>query len=341
VSNEVDLPRHLLSVRDLSRENIRGLLTAASQLSRMPAADAGQLLVGKVLAVLFFQPSTRTRIGFEVSAMRLGARITGFSDPSTTRAVEYTAETLADTVRVVGEFTDAIVMRHFVAGSARQAAAVAGVPVINGGDGSNEHPTQALNDVWLMERKLGGLEGAVIGIVGDPGTRVMRSLMLALAKLGVGKILLLVPPRLPLRVLVEGGLVHTTFPEDLRLALDRSGVRFEFRSDVRELLDEADAIEMMPVAIPTLEAVSNSIETNSYVTPERFRITKEKISATRSGAIILHPGPRADELHADTDDLSNSLYFEQARESLFMRMAVLAGFLRSSALPERSLQDIS
>lgn len=322
--NGVRFPDHLISVRDLSREHIRQLFDMAATLRTMPRHEARTMLAGSIVATLFFQPSTRTRLGFEASALRLGASVTGFADPSTTRSVDYIAEPLEDTAQVVGGLCDVIVLRHYVAGAARRAAELAGVPVINGGDGSNEHPTQALADTWLMTRRLGDLRGAVVGLVGDPGTRVLRSLVLALSQLEVGKLLFVVPPNLPINALEHAGVVHTTLPPDLRVLLGNSGVKYEFRSDVCELLDEADAIEMMPVSIPPLDVDPKSLSKQQLSTPERYRITAAKIRHTKSRSLIMHPGPRSEELHRDVDDLPNGLYFEQVRESIFLRMAVLA-----------------
>lgn len=320
----VPFPDHLVSVRDLSHEQIRQLFDTATVLRAMSRREARTLLAGSIVATLFFQPSTRTRLGFEASALRLGASVIGFADPSTTRSVDYIAEPLEDTVQVVGGLADVIVMRHYVAGAARRAAHLAGVPVVNGGDGSNEHPTQALADTWLMSRRLGDLRGAVVGLVGDPGTRVLRSLVLALARLEVRQLLLVVPPHLPISALEHSGVVHTTLPPDLRALLEDSKVAYEFRSDVCELLQEADAIEMMPVSIPSLDADPKSLSKQQQATPERYRITAAKIKYTGSRALVMHPGPRSEELHRDVDALPNGLYFEQVRESVFLRMAALA-----------------
>jgi aspartate carbamoyltransferase catalytic subunit len=187
-----------------------------------------------------------------------------------------------------------------------------------------------------MSRRLGSLHGAVVGLIGDPGTRVLRSLVLALVQMEVGKLLLLVPPNLPISALEHFGAVHTTLPPDLRVLLDNSSVKYEFRSDVRELLDEADAVEMMPVSIPALDADPKSLSKQRRSTPERYRITAAKIRSTRSRSLILHPGPRSEELHPNVDDLPNGLYFEQVRESVFLRMAVLAQLADVSTGPWHS-----
>jgi len=291
----------------------------------MPRAEAAAYLRDYVVAMIFYQPSTRTRLGFEAAALRLGASVIGFADPSTTRSVDYIGETLEDTIQVVAELSDAIVMRHFVAGAANRAAAVSSRPVLNGGDGSNEHPTQALADAWVMASRLGDLEGAVIGLVGDPGTRVLRSLTLLLAMLKVKRMLFVVPPIAPLMSgYASSSFVHTTLPGDLRAALNSHGIEHDFRSDVSDLLTEADAIEMMPIGIPALEAVPASLRKQQNITPEQFRVTAAKIRATGSKTLVLHPGPRKDELSPEVDSLPNGLYFDQVRESVFVRMAVLA-----------------
>ncbi|MFF0745852.1 hypothetical protein ACFYVL_36220 [Streptomyces sp. NPDC004111] len=316
--------RHLVAVHDLDEAAVRGHFADADLIAALDPAEARRLLVGRLLAVLFFQPSTRTRIGFEAAALRLGATVSGFADPSTSRSVDYIGESLEDTVAVVSELADVLVLRHFVAGAGRRAAAVSACPVVNGGDGSNEHPTQALSDTWVMTRRLGDLRGAVVGIVGDPGTRVLRSLVLTLALLRVGKILFLVPPAAPLRTGPGTGVLHTTLPADLAAALRASGTAHDFCGDVLDLLAECDAVEMMPVDVPGLEADPASLAKKAAITPEQYRITAEKIRRTSSRALILHPGPRNDELHPGVDALPGGLYLDQVRESLHLRMAVLA-----------------
>jgi len=317
------LPPHLVAAADLAPAHVEQLLARAAQLREMPARHALTLLDGAIVATLFFQPSTRTRLGFEAAALRLGARVTGFADPSTSRSVDYIGESLEDTARVVSELSDALVLRHYVTGAARSAARAAVCPVINGGDGSNEHPTQALSDVWTMTRRLGGLKGSVIALVGDPGTRVLRSLVHLLARLEVKRLLFLVPPAAPLLLRDLDAVTHTSLPADLAALLQKTNTAYEFRSDVTELLAEADAIEMMPIDVPSLESHPGALNSHVYVTPERYRITADKIRTVGSKALILHPGPRKDELHPDVDDTPGGLYFEQVKDSLYLRMAVL------------------
>ncbi|KOG32642.1 hypothetical protein ADK37_26415 [Streptomyces resistomycificus] len=312
-----------MATADLATTHVEQLLAKATALRHTPAKDTRTLLDGALVATLFFQPSTRTRLGFEAAALRLGARVTGFADPSTSRSVDYIGESLEDTARVVSELSDALVLRHYVTGAAHRAAHAAVCPVINGGDGSNEHPTQALSDVWTMTRRLGGLKGAVVALVGDPGTRVLRSLVHLLARLEVKRLLFLVPPAAPLIIAGDDAVTHTSLPADLAAVLHESATAYEFRSDVAELLAEADAIEMMPIDVPSLESDPADLSSHLYVTPERYRITAAKIRAAGSKALILHPGPRKDELHPDVDTTEGGLYFEQVKDSLYLRMAVL------------------
>lgn len=321
--------QHLVSSRSLTRGQLHALFAMATEMRATSSSDLAAVLNGRVLAVLFFQPSTRTRLGFEASALRLGAGVIGFSDLTTTRSVDYCGESLEDTVRVVAELANGIVIRHYLSGAARRAASVSRVPVVNGGDGSNEHPTQAISDAWLMHRRLGDVRGATVGLVGDPGTRVLRSLALTLIALGASKLLYQVPDSLPLVTAGGSGVVHATLPADLRAALDKAGIAYEFRSDVCDILTEADALEILPVNIAALEAIPTSLSKNPYVTPERFRITRQKLLATKSRTLVFHPGPRADELDPDTDDNPNSMYFEQVREAQFVRMAILSNLLAS------------
>ncbi|MFD9004281.1 aspartate carbamoyltransferase [Streptomyces sp. NPDC059582] len=316
-------PGHLVAAADLDGPQVEELLRQAARLREMPARQARTLLDGAIVATLFFQPSTRTRLGFEAAALRLGARVTGFADPSTSRSVDYIGESLEDTARVVSELSDALVLRHYVTGAARRAAQASLCPVINGGDGSNEHPTQALSDIWTMTRRLGGLAGTVVALVGDPGTRVLRSLVHLLARMDLKRLLFLVPPAAPLDMTGLDAVTHTTLPADLAVLLHDSGTPYEFRSDVSELLAEADVVEMMPVDVPSLESHPAALSSHVYVTPERYRITAAKIRAVGSKALVLHPGPRKDELHPDVDDTPGGLYFEQVKDSLYLRMAVL------------------
>lgn len=312
---------HLISTGTLSSVWLEQLFTLAEVLLQDPH-QLGKSLVNKVVATLFFQPSTRTRLGFERACLALGGQIIGCEGIASTRAAEATAESIGDTIRVVSELCDLIVVRHFMSGAGQLAAQASTVPVINAGDGSNEHPTQAISDVWMMQHKLGELRAMTIGVVGDPGTRVLRSLVTILSRLRVRKILFLIPATIPIGDIGEYA-VNISLPPDIADLLHRDETSYDFCSDVKQMLLVCDAMEMMPVSVLTLEAKPQQMIRANHKTAERFVVTKQKILATQSRCLLLHPGPRGDELNPDTDDLPNSLFFEQVRWGRLMKMAIL------------------
>ena len=315
--------RHLLAMEDLDRDEILSIFDVATSLEHEREKIRSRSLLGKTVAVMFFQPSTRTRLGFEVAALRLGAKIIGFADPASSSSVDFRSETLEDAVRVVSEMADIVIVRHFRTGAASRAAAASKAPVINAGDGTNEHPTQALSDIWAITRRLGNLSKLTIGIMGDPNTRVLRSLTFGLIKLGVGRILFLIPPGFAFALEERSDLVHASLPEDIKLALGANGTPYSFCSSLEDLLVQCNAIEMMPVAVPSLERDPQELRPIAYSTPERFRLTADKIAKASSRALILHPGPRSDELDTSVDQTPNSLYFAQVSDAILMRMSIL------------------
>jgi aspartate carbamoyltransferase catalytic subunit len=320
-------PKNFISVGDLDNAQIYKLFERCDELICTPRADLGQM-ARKTVALLFFQPSTRTRLGFASACADLGATAIGFESLLSSRASDATAETVADTVRAVSELCDMLVIRHFASGMANVASSVARVPVINAGDGTNEHPCQALSDIRMMDRRLGGILGKTIGIIGDPGARVLRSVILGLVALGVGKLLFLIPPTLPIR---DEGItaVNVTLPADISLFISKARIQFDFVADIESLLRSCDAIEMMPVNISPLEAEPQGLKFKYQATPERFRLTRRKIIESASHCLIFHPGPRSDELDADTDDLENSMFRTQVREGHYFRMAIMDNLWKS------------
>lgn len=321
-----DDTRHVLSMRDFDLPAVWDVFSLADDLACSDPEDVRRLCAGRVMGTLFYQPSTRTRIGFEVAAHRLGMTSVGINDVGTSRMNPLTAETFEDTVRVLTEMVDCLVIRHHARSSSGDAARLSGpVPIINAGDGSGEHPTQALSDVRVMAKELGGLAGRHIGLVGDLNTRVMRSLVLCLVKLSVGKI---------------SYVSAMSMSEDLEAEIVGSGVALQVCDDVRDLLAEVDALEMMPPSIPSLDVRTDLAMAVTDEIPERFRVTRAKVEQTQSRAIILHPGPRSLELHPDVDSLPNSAYFEQVRQALTVRMAVLVlaqGAPRAPGVPARQI----
>ncbi|MGB1585924.1 MAG: aspartate carbamoyltransferase [Thermoplasmatota archaeon] len=283
---------NLCSVDDLSDEQIRALLDQAEIYAQDPKAHRG-VLEGHVIATAFFEPSTRTRLSFEAAALRLGAGVIGFSDGQNTSAAK--GETLADSSRVLGGYADALVIRHPEKGAAHVAAQHAGIPVINAGDGAGEHPTQTLLDLFTMRRNLGELRGRTVAVLGDLRYgRTVHSLVPALHRLGAKAVQVPAP-----------GL---EFPTDI--------------ADIPTVsLDEAAA------TCDVLYVTRVQKERMSEAPSQPIMLDRALLERTQSKAIVMHPLPRVDELNVDLDAHPAAKYFEQARNGVPVRMAVLAHLL--------------
>lgn len=308
-------PNHVLDVASLGMPSVARLLAAADGFVDRRPRDA---LRGLVVASLFFQPSTRTRIGFETAALRLGAGVTGFADPNMSRCQKATEETFEDCIHAVGAMADAIVLRHSDKGMARHAASLVGVPVVNAGDG-DEHPTQALIDVFAMtrltERPVDDLR---VGLTGDLGNRCTRPLVRLLAGLGVREVAILTEEGRP----VDAAVVST---------LAESGVPFRTTGDLLDLLSSCDAVSAAPRDTTFISDAGRSYPADITTTPESHVISADKIARTRSRAKILHPLPRRNEISTDVDALPNAGYFRQMELAVPVRMAVLEHVLAVSA----------
>lgn len=308
------LPRHVVEMRDFSREALTTTFQLAFALSQSPRADCLQLCRGRNVATLFYQPSTRTRLNFESAAYRLGATVVGFADPATTRAGDYYRESLADVVQFTAQLVDLIVIRHHDTGAAREAASVSPVPVISAGDGYGQHPTQALGDIWTMTRCLGDLSQARIGLLGDVRIRSLKAISIGLATLGVREIVYL-PPR------------GTNLPEEVTQHLVANRVRFRQVDHVAQLLAETDLVETIGVNHPNHGVVRDQSRSSQHDDNSYYRITRDTLTVAAAEGrcpFILHPGPRTDEVSTDVDGHPSAKYFDQARNGMWIRMALLA-----------------
>lgn len=309
-----DLPRHVISAGALDAEAIDELCEAAE------AHEFGQVLrskaAGKMVALLFFQASTRTRLGFEVATVALGCHAIGMDDMSISRSNKRTGETLEDCAAVVSRLCDAIVVRHHEKGAAARMAAKSRKPVINAGDGWGEHPTQALIDIYALRRGLRQIKGKSLAFGGDPRGRTVRSLVQLLRHEAPGEIVFCPP-------------AHIDVPGDVLMALTEHQIRYRIISEIDTALGHCDAIMMAPYDMSDIGEAAGSDYVSPRVTPLSHKITPEKIERTGSKALIYHPLPRQDEIDAACDDLPNAMYFEQVRLSKFMRMAVLERALSS------------
>ncbi|MGC4853339.1 hypothetical protein ACLQ24_08040 [Micromonospora sp. DT4] len=313
--------QHFISVRGLDATEIGNLFALASRLRSLDHKERSLLLEGRVVATAFYQPSTRTRMAFEAGALRLGATVTGFAEARTTRAGDFYQETLEDVVCNLGWVADAVVLRHFESGAAARAAAVSPVPVINAGDGYNEHPSQALGDVWAMHQALGGVEGARIGLLGNPHIRSLHSISLVLAKLAPAEVVFLPAP-------------GTEVPQDTREAFAQHAVRWSQVDDARDLLAGCDLVETIGTRHPNHQLARQDAGSVDDSTPDRFRIDAGKIAGLARPPVILHPGPRTDEIDVDVDRLSVAQYLPQVGHGMWMKAAMLAVSLcEPAALP--------
>ena len=304
--------RHLLSASDLDVEDVDELCQVADEFEA--AVSPPQIFAGRTVALLFFQSSTRTRLGFEAATVALGAHAIGMEDMSASRTNARVGESLEDCAAVVSRLCDSIVVRHHEAGAAARMAAKSVSPVINAGDGWNEHPTQALIDIYAMRRGLGTIRGRSIAFGGDPRGRVIRSLIQLLRFEAPREIVFCPPPQYEV-------------PVDVLSAITENQIPYRIIPDIQDALTDCDAITMTPYDMSEIGEPAASGYVSPHETPERYVINPEKIERTHSKALLYHPLPRFDEVDPTCDRLPNAMYFEQVRLSKFMRMAVLESVL--------------
>jgi aspartate carbamoyltransferase catalytic subunit len=301
--------KHLLSATTLDIDEVDELCHAADEFEAGHVST--QRLAGKTVALLFFQSSTRTRVGFEAATVALGAHAIGMENmSSSSRSNARVGESLEDCAAVISRLSDAIVVRHHEEGAAARMAATSVAPVINAGDGWNEHPTQALIDIYAMRRGLGTLRGKSIAYGGDPRGRVVRSLMHLLRFEAPREIVFCPPP-------------HYQVPADVLSTIAENQISCRVITKIDHALLDCDAIMMAPYDMSDCGEPASSNYVSIHDTREGYVITAEKIERTRSKALLYHPLPRFDEIDPSCDILPNAMYFEQVRLSKFMRMAVL------------------
>ncbi|MDP3913375.1 MAG: aspartate carbamoyltransferase [Bacteroidota bacterium] len=297
--------KDLISITDYSKEDYLRILELAADFEKNPNQ---RLLEGKVVASLFFEPSTRTRLSFETAINRLGGRIIGFSDAGSSSVSK--GETLHDTIRMVSNYVDLIVMRHHLEGSARYAAEVADVPVINAGDGANQHPTQTLLDMYSILKTQGTLDNINIFMIGDlKYGRTVHSLLMALSEFEKPIFNFIAPEELAM-------------PEEYKLFLKEKGIRFFEHTEINDNINHADIIYMTRVQ---KERFMDPIE---YEKVKNVYILKNNmLKDTKSNMRILHPLPRINEIHPDVDKNEKAYYFTQAKNGVYTRQAIISHIL--------------
>ncbi len=290
--------KHLISIDDLNKDDIEYILGKADDFIEIAKGkNRSEILKGKILANLFFEPSTRTRMSFETAMKRLGGDVINLGSVEATSVAK--GESLADTIRVVNNYADCIVIRHYREGAARFAAEISDVPVINAGDGAGQHPTQTLLDLYTIKKEA-KLDNLKIALIGDlKYSRTIHSLIKALS-LFKAEILLVSPPSLKL-------------PEDL---LEEIDARF-VETDLKHAIEEVDVLY-----VTRIQKERFPDEEEYRKVAGSYKITAEMLK--RSEAIVMHPLPRVDEISYDVDDLSNAVYFKQAFYGVPVRMAILS-----------------
>ena len=268
-----------------------------------------QLSDGKILATLFYEPSTRTRFSFEAAMMRLGGKILGFSEPNSTSSAK--GETLADTIRMVSIYSDIIAMRHPKEGAAKVASMYSSVPVINAGDGGHQHPTQTLTDLLTIKSQKGKLEGHTIGICGDlKNGRTVQSLIMAMSRYKDVKFILISPKEL-------------VIPEYIKEeVLKRNNIYFKEVENIEEVIEELDILYMTRIQ---KERFFNEEE---YLRlRDCYVLDNEKMKRAKSNMIVMHPLPRINEIATEVDNDCRAVYFKQAEYGMYVRMALIVKLL--------------
>ncbi|HAC20918.1 MAG TPA: aspartate carbamoyltransferase [Porphyromonadaceae bacterium] len=297
--------KSLVSIAEYSKEDILRIIENARKFEENPNRD---LLKGKVAATLFFEPSTRTRLSFETAVNRLGGRIIGFTDASTTSSSK--GETLKDTIIMVSNYADLIIMRHHIEGAARYASEISKTPIINAGDGANQHPTQTMLDLYSIYKTQGTLENLTITLVGDlKYGRTVHSLIHGMSHFNP--------------------TFHFVAPEELRIPeiyktfCDKHGIKYYEHTDFsEEVINDSDIIYMTRVQRERFtDLVEYEKVKNVYI------LRKKMLDNSKENLRILHPLPRVNEISQDVDDSPKAYYFEQAQNGLYARQAIICDVL--------------
>src|SRR6056297_1920751 len=293
--------RSLISINDYCKEDITKVLDLAEEFEKNPNQS---LLENKVIGTLFFEPSTRTRLSFESAVNRLNGRVIGFASKDSSSVQK--GESLKDTIKTVNNYCDLIIMRHPLDGSARFASEVADVPVINAGDGSNQHPTQTLLDLYSIRKTQGSLENLNVFLIGDlKYGRTVHSLLMAMSNFNT-TFNFISPEELKL-------------PDEYKMYLQDKGLEYEEHIDITDNINNADIIYMTPIQ---RERFSDPMEyektKNSYV------LRDSMLAVAKENMRVLHPLPRVNEIHEDVDTNAKAYYFTQALNGVFTRQAIIS-----------------
>ena len=299
---------HLIDIKDLSVEEIDNLIEVAKDIISHKEKYSHKC-DGKKLATLFFEPSTRTRLSFEAAMMELGGNVLGFSEASSSSVSK--GETVADTIKVVGCYSDIIVMRHPKEGAPFVASVKSRVPIINAGDGGHNHPTQTLTDLLTIHCEKGRLDNLTIGLCGDlKFGRTVHSLITAMSRYKNIKFVLISPNELKL-------------PEYLKKdVLDKNNIEYVETNDIQEYMSDLDILYMTRVQKERFFNEEDYIRLKDY-----YILNKEKLEIAKKDLSIMHPLPRVNEISTDVDDDPRAAYFRQANYGKYIRMALILKML--------------
>lgn len=303
---------HVIEAQQFSREVMKGIFDRTREMEQVVSRYGANILNRRIMATLFYEPSTRTRLSFEAAMYRLGGEVI-----TTESAREFSSaakgETLEDTIRIVEGYADVIVLRHYESGSAQRAADVAGIPIINAGDGPGQHPTQALLDVYTIQKEIGRLDGIRVALVGDLANgRTARSLAYLLTKYEEVKLYFVAPDMVRMK-------------DDIKAYLAEHGVAFVEEEDLMEVMADVDVVyqtriqrERFGDRIADYEAVRG-----------KYIIDPAAMSRLSDDAIVMHPLPRVDEIDPAVDKDPRAAYFRQAHNGVYIRMALLQMVLQA------------
>lgn len=303
---------HVIEAQQFSRAVMKGIFDLTREMEQVVSRYGSNILNRRIMATLFYEPSTRTRLSFEAAMYRLGGEVI-----TTESAREFSSaakgETLEDTIRIVEGYADVIVLRHYESGSAQRAADVAAVPILNAGDGPGQHPTQALLDVYTIQKEIGRLDGIRVALVGDLANgRTARSLAYLLTKYEDVKLYFVAPDMVRMK-------------DDIKAYLTEHGVPYEEREDLVKVMSEVDVVyqtriqrERFGDRIADYEAVRG-----------KYIIDPAAMALLPGAAIVMHPLPRVDEIDPAVDKDPRAAYFRQAHNGVYIRMALLQMVLES------------
>lgn len=295
--------KNLIDLEAMSTEQINKIISTAKEIMQNPA-DYRHACDGKILATLFYEPSTRTQMSFQTAMLKLGGRTIGFDNPMNSSVSK--GENLKDTITIIGGYADIIAVRHPIEGAAMAASLYAGAPVVNCGDGGHLHPTQTLTDIVTLSCEKGRLDNLKIGVCGDLlNGRTVHSLIKTLAKYDNNSFVLISTEELSVPLYIID-------------ILEKHGCKYEISNSLADAIEDLDVLYMTRIQRERFKSVEE-YEAQKYV----FVLDKEKLDKARNDMIILHPLPRVNEITVDIDDDPRALYFKQAQYGMYGRMALI------------------